>query len=265
VTPCRIPVLLIATALLAGCAGQDPAATDDVFDPYEETNRDIHDFNKGLDRALVGPVASGYSTAVPDHLETRVVRLAENLSLPGDVVNNMLQLNMRGAFRDTARFLVNSTLGLGGLFDPASEMGMAAPTNTDFGATLKAMDVGEGPYVALPVLGPSTSRAAVGIVGDFLISPLRIFVGSPENYIVTGAGIASGLSRRDQLSDTIEQILYESEDSYALSRSIYLQNRRFELGGTESDAYTDPYDRLRDGDAATGAAQEATVPESPYE
>ena len=193
-----------------------------------------------------------------------MVRLAENLSLPGDVVNNVLQLNMRGAFRDTARFLVNSTLGLGGLFDPASEMGMAAPTNTDFGETLMAMGVGEGPYLELPVLGPSTSRAAVGIVGDLLTSPLMVILEPPESFISTGAGIASGLSRRDQLSDTIEQVLYESEDSYALSRSIYLQNRRFELGGTENEGYTDPYDRLRASDP-TGGAQEATVPESPDE
>ena len=264
-TSCRRPALLIAAAaLLAGCAGQDPAATVTVFDPYEETNRDIHDFNKGLDRALVRPVATGYSTAVPDHLETRVVRLAENLSLPGDVVNNVLQLNMRGAFRDTARFLVNSTIGLGGLFDPASEMGMAAPTNTDFGETLKVMGVGEGPYVALPVLGPSTSRAAVGIVGDLFISPLMYVLESPENYISTGVGVASGLSRRDRLSDTIDQILYESEDSYALSRSIYLQKRRFELCGTEGDAYTDPYDSLP-GTGAAGPALGDTELESPYE
>ena len=249
-----LPALLLsATILVAGCSAQDPAATRDVFDPYEGENRNMHEFNRGLDRVLVRPVSKGYTSVVPDDIETGVVRLAENLSLPADIVNNILQLNMRGAISDSARLVVNTTVGLGGVFDPASEMGMAAPTNTDFGETLHVWGAREGAYIELPVLGPSTTRRTFGHFFDLFTNPLTYVFDSPENLIGTAAGVASGLSRRERFSETIDQILYESEDSYALSRSIYLQNRRFKLGGTAGAGYTDPYNNLAgtDGDAAT--------------
>lgn len=239
--------------LVAGCAAQNGAATRDVFDPYEGENRRMHDFNRGFDRSLLRPVSKGYTAVVPDDIETRVVRLAENLSLPAGIVNNILQVNMRGAFQDTARLVVNTTVGLGGLFDPASEMGMAAPTSTDFGQTLHVWGAGEGAYIELPLLGPSTTRRTFGYFVDLFTNPLTYVLESPENLIGTAAGVASGLSRRQRFSKTIDQILYESEDSYALSRSIYLQNRRFKLGGTAGVGYTDPYDNVDGGDAASAA------------
>ncbi len=253
-------LLLAAATLVAGCAAQDPAATRDVFDPYEAENRRMHEFNRGFDRALVRPVSKGYTSVVPDDIETGVIRLAENLSLPADIVNNILQLNMRGAFQDTARLVVNTTVGLGGVFDPASEMGMAAPTNTDFGETLHVWGAREGAYIELPFLGPSTTRHTFGIFADLFTNPLTYVLDSPENLAGTAAGVASGLSRRERFSETIDQILYESEDSYALSRSIFLQNRRFKLGGTAGAGYTDPYD----GTAGGGAAA-STPLEDPYD
>jgi phospholipid-binding lipoprotein MlaA len=252
-----LPALLLAAAtLVAGCAAQEPSATRGVFDPYEAENRRMHEFNRGLDRVLVRPVSKGYTSVVPDDIETRVVRLAENLSLPADIVNNILQLNMRGAFQDTARFVVNTTVGLGGLWDPASEMGMAAPTNTDFGETLHVWGVREGAYIELPVLGPSTTRRTFGHFFDLFTNPLTYVLDSPENLVGTAAGVASGLSRRERFSETIDQILYESEDSYAQSRTIYMQNRRFRLGGTAGAGYTDPYDAVASGDTAATSAVE---------
>jgi len=253
-------LVLAAVSLVAGCAAQDPAATRDVFDPYEAENRRVHEFNRGVDRLLVRPVSKGYTSVVPDDIETGVVRLAENLSLPADIVNNILQLNMRGAFQDGARLVVNTTVGLGGVFDPASEMGMAAPTNTDFGETLHAWGAREGAYIELPFLGPSTTRHTYGIFVDLFTNPLTYVLDSPESLIGTGAGVASGLSQRERFSETIDQILYESEDSYAQSRTIYLQNRRFRLGGTAGEGYTDPYDG-----AAGGGAAATTALEDPYD
>lgn len=256
-----IPALLLtAVMLVAGCAAPDSAATRDVFDPYEGENRRMHEFNRGFDRSLLRPVSKGYTAVVPDDIETRVVRLAENLSLPADIVNNILQLNMRGAFQDTARLVVNTTVGLGGVFDPASEMGMAAPTNTDFGQTLHVWGAREGAYIELPLLGPSTTRRTFGYFFDLFTNPLTYVFESPENLIGTAAGVASGLSRRERFSETIDQILYESEDSYALSRSIYMQNRRFKLGGTAGTGYTDPYDSVVGSDGAAAATLE-----DPYE
>lgn len=233
---------LVGVVMLSACANPDSSvATRDVYDPFEGSNRKVHEFNRGLDRSLVRPVAKGYSAAIPDDIETIIGRFSTNLSLPSDIVNNVLQLNMRGAIQDTARLLVNTTVGLGGFFDPASEMGMPAGTNTDFGETLHVWGAAEGAYVELPLLGPSTERDTWGIAVDLFTNPLSYILESPENLIGTGAGVAAGLSRRDKFTETIDSILYESADSYAQSRSIYLQNRRFKLGGTTGSVYDDPY------------------------
>jgi phospholipid-binding lipoprotein MlaA len=244
------PALLLAAAtLIAGCAAQDPAATRDVFDPYEGEIRRMHDFNRDLDRVLVRPIAKAYSSALPDDIETRVVRFSENLSLPAAIVNNVLQLNMRGAFQDTARLVVNTTVGIGGLWDPASEMGMPAPTDTDFGETLYVWGAREGAYIELPVLGPATTRHTFGRFFDLFTNPLRYVVESPESVVRPVGGVASKLTQRARFSETTDQILYESADSYALSQSLYLQNRRFKIHGTGGADYTDPYDRF--GGAST--------------
>ncbi|SLN52247.1 putative phospholipid-binding lipoprotein MlaA precursor [Roseovarius gaetbuli] len=239
---CRVAAL-IGLVLLAACAKPDPSrTTQEAFDPYESQNREVHQFNRGVDRALLRPVSKGYTSVVPDDIENAIVRFAVNLSLPSDIVNNVLQLNMRGALRDTARLLVNTTVGLGGFFDPASEMGMAAGTNTDFGQTLHVWGAREGAYVELPILGPSTERDTWGMAVDLFTNPLSYVLESPENLYGTAAAVSAGLSKREKYGDTIDSILYESADSYAQSRSLYLQNRRFELGGTSSSAYVDPYD-----------------------
>jgi len=144
--------------------------------------------------------------------------------------------------------LVNTTVGLGGLFDPATEMGLPAATDADFGQTLHVWGASEGAYIELPVLGPSTQRDTFGTFVDFFTNPLSYVLESPESVIRRGSNVAGGLTRRTRFSDTIDQILYDSADSYAQSRSIYLQGRRFELGGTGGESYDDPYE---DGGATT--------------
>lgn len=241
--PVRRVAVLTGLLLVAACAKPNPSHNPQVaFDPYESQNRQVHQFNTGLDRALVRPVAKGYTAIVPDDIETAIGRFAVNLSLPSDVVNDVLQLNMRGAFQDTARFVVNTTVGLGGFFDPASEMGMATGTNTDFGETLHVWGAREGAYVELPILGPSTERDTWGMAVDLFTNPITYLLDPPESLAGTAAGVSAGLSRREKFGDTIDSILYESADSYAQSRSLYLQSRRFELGGTEGATYIDPYD-----------------------
>ncbi|MEI4232330.1 MlaA family lipoprotein [Roseovarius sp. D22-M7] len=245
---------VLGVVVLSACAGQQPDAQTSrgTFDPYEEQNRQVHAFNKDLDRKLVRPVAKGYDAAVPDDIETVILRFSDNTSLPGAIVNNILQLNMRAAIQDTARLVVNTTVGLGGFFDPATEMGMPAASDADFGQTLHVWGAGEGAYIELPVLGPSTQRDTFGTVVDVFIDPLTYVLGDPEAGINRGASVAGGLTRRSRFSGTIDQILYESADSYAQSRSFYLQSRRFELGGTASETYTDPYG----SDAATAGMED---------
>lgn len=215
---------------------------DEAYDPYEESNRKVHEFNRALDRNLVRPAGKGYSNFLPNDIEDMIGRFAFNLSIPGAVVNNILQGNMKGATEDTYRFLVNSTLGLGGLFDTATDLNMPQATDADFGQTLHVWGVREGAYVELPFLGPSTERDTVGLVVDLFTNPLTYVLDEPENYYGTVASVSSGLSNRGRYSDTIDSILYESADSYAQAKSLYIQNRRFELGGGSGGALEDPYD-----------------------
>ncbi|WP_120500237.1 VacJ family lipoprotein [Roseovarius sp. EL26] len=234
---------LISVSLLTACAspGADHVAGA-PFDPYEERNRQIHAFNKSVDRNLYRPAGKGYSDFLPDDPETAIGRFAFNLAIPSDIVNNILQLNMRGAFQDTGRFLVNSTVGLAGFFDPATELNMAQPTNTNFGETLHVWGVKQGAYVELPFLGPSTERDTAGMIVDIFTNPITYLLAYPNNLYGTGAALSANVARRGRYADAIDSILYESADSYAASRSLYLQNRQYTLGQEGEGAYLDPYD-----------------------
>ncbi len=244
--------LALTTALAGGLAACSvPPASHppgEPWDPYEDENRATHQFNKEFDRAVFRPVSRGYSNFMPDDIENAISRFSANLSIPGAIVNNILQGNMRGATEDTYRFLVNTTFGLGGFFDPATELDFPAATEADFGETLHVWGVPQGAYVELPFLGPSTERDTVGLVVDLFTNPLDYWIQDPESYYATGAGVSSGLTRRGRFSDSVDAVLYESADSYAQLRSLYLQNRAFELGGTGNDAYVDPYEEFS-GDA----------------
>ncbi len=239
----RVTFAMTSILLLVACASPGPNhVAGEPFDPYEKNNRKIHAFNKSLDRNVYRPAGKGYSDFLPDDPETAIGRFAFNLSIPSDIVNNILQLNLRGAFQDTGRFLVNTTVGLGGFFDPASEMNMAQPTRTNFGETLHVWGVKQGAYIELPFLGPSTERATAGMVVDIFTNPITYLLPYPENLYGTAAAVSAGVAARGRYTDTIDSILYDSADSYAASRSIYLQNRRFELGQEGDESYLDPYD-----------------------
>ena len=228
---------------LSACA-KPPAGlpADGVFDPYESNNRRVHQFNLAVDRTLVRPAGVGYSNFLPDDVEDIIGRFAFNLSVPSAIVNNILQGNMKGATEDTYRFLVNSTIGLGGIFDVATDLNMPDPTDADFGQTLHVWGVREGAYVELPFIGPSTQRDTAGLVVDLFTNPLTYVIDSPENLIPVVATASTGLSNRGRFADTIDSVLYQSADSYAQAQSIYLQNRRFKLGNGSDGSFSDPYD-----------------------
>lgn len=233
----------LAVALtLAGCSvAPEGGAPGYVHDPYETVNRNTHELNLMLDRRILRPAGKGAVKVIPKPVGESIGNFAANLNLPATVANNLLQGNLGGALQNTARFAVNTLFGLGGLADPASEFGLNE-VETDFGATLHVWGVPEGAYVELPLAGPSTERDAVGLVVDLFTNPLSYIVPSPEKYYGTGAKILAKVDDRGRYSDTIDSILYESADSYAQARIIYLQNRRFELGGNADDTYVDPYE-----------------------
>ena len=231
-----------ALAALVACAGPD--SVNGVPDPHEPRNRRIHDFNIALDRAVVGPVAESYGTTVPRPSRKAIANFASNLGLPGTVVNNLLQLDPESAVQNSFRFALNTTFGLGGVLDVSTGMGLPAG-QTGFGETLHVWGVPEGRFHVIPVIGPSTGRHLAGRVVDMFANPLGHVVPSPENYIVTGIAVTlSGVDSRYEYSSAVEAILYESEDSYAQTRRLYLDSRRFQLGVGVSDTEADEIDAL---------------------
>jgi phospholipid-binding lipoprotein MlaA len=238
----RLSALLALVVALSACAR--PELTGEIYDPNEAQNRQMHEINKKLDRALVRPVALSYGRSTPEELRIAVGNFASNLSLPSTVLNDILQLQLGDAIHNTARFVLNTTVGLGGLLDPASQAGLG-PRDTDFGETLYVWGFGEGAYVELPLLGPSTTRDAVGKIVDMAINPLNRYVPAPQKYFLPVASVMSRLGDRYRFGTTVDSILYESADSYAQSRLLYLESRRFQLG-VEVKAQDDIYEGLYD-------------------
>lgn len=214
---------------------------DGVFDPYEAQNRRFHAFNRGLDKALVRPASKGYSAVLPDEVETVVGNFARNFSQPSVMVNGLLQGDFETVGISFSRFAVNTLFGFGGLIDVATAFEFEEP-RADFGETLYVWGVREGAYLELPLIGPATERDAFGRFVDLFTNPLSYVLESPENGIGTVASFGSRLSDRNRFSDTVDSILYESADSYAQLRLIYLQNRRFSLGAEDPSAEIDPFD-----------------------
>jgi len=236
-----IAAITVTISLLGGCSTAPDGVT--VHDPYEVQNRQVHAFNKSLGDAFSGDGDDDSSFSIPTDYTDRVVNFGDNVSLPGMVVNGVLQGDIDSALRNSVRFMVNTTVGILGLFDPADYIGLEEE-ETDFGETLAVWGVQEGAYLELPVLGPSTERALAGRIVDMIIDPLE-FVGAREQLKYGTVGkLAGRVIKVTQAGDTIDSVLNDSADSYAQLRLIYLQNRRFELGTTLAADAIDPYDDL---------------------
>jgi phospholipid-binding lipoprotein MlaA len=245
----RLPIMrflpplapILAAVLLAACNPAPPGV--EIWDPFEAENRAVHDENRAIDAMILRGGASSYTEGVPEPVRQGVSNFASNMSLPGAVVNNILQGRPDAVVENTFRFLINSTLGLGGIFDPATEIGLAGRP-TDFGETLYVWGAPEGAYVELPFLGPSTQRDAFGRVVDLALDPVRYFLPVRARNLTFGARIVARIGDRGRYSAFIDATLYESADSYGQARLMYLQNRRFQLGDESQTEYFDPYEDL---------------------
>lgn len=235
--------MTLAAVLLAGCASGPQAPG--LNDPLEPLNRTVHGLNKGLDTVVVRPASNAYGAVVPAPIRQGISNVADTLSVPSIVVNDLLQGDPISAANNTLRFALNLTLGLGGTMDVASIAGMPK-TKNDFGKTLATWGLSEGPYLELPLEGPSNLRDAVGFGVDLALDPVGNWLNNDEAKAALAVEGLSRLDDRYRYSNTVDQILYESADSYAQLRLLYLQNRRFELGQESSDddlidPYEDPY------------------------
>ncbi|HYB13785.1 MAG TPA: VacJ family lipoprotein [Myxococcota bacterium] len=195
------------------------------YDPLEPVNRGFFALNRGIDYVLVDPVTSAYEFVVPMEGRRAVRRVFRNLSSAKTLANDILQLKLRDALVTTARFAINSTLGFGGLFDPAANFGLERH-EADFGETLAQVGVGAGPYLVLPVLGPTTFRDSIGNAIDGFLQPQFWLLG-PGSRLLLDSG--DGLSLRDEHHEDLKHLRESSVDYYAALRSAYLLDREGEI------------------------------------
>lgn len=220
----------VAVALLVGlsaCASSgNHVAADGVYDPIEPANRQIFAFNDAIDEAAFEPIAEAYRDNLPVTVRRGVANILQNLSEPVVFGNQILQGDLEGAGNSLVRFVTNTLAGLGGLLDPAGENGYEYESE-DFGQTLAVWGVEEGPYLVIPLLGPSNLRDTVGFVVDSIANPISIIadnqhVGAEYSIAVGGA---SAISARAAALDAIREIKGSSVDYYASLRNLYQQRR----------------------------------------
>jgi len=194
-------------------------------DPLEEMNRAVFGFNERVDRFVVDPVGRAYGWVVPDPAERAVLRFFANLNSPAILLNDILQLEAKRAGVTLSRFVINTTAGVGGLFDVADSVGLDAH-HADFGQTMARAGLGSGPYLVIPMLGPSTARDAFGSAVDLLFRP-HLYVLGPVQFLLVGSG--NGFVARESYIDELEALRDSSVDFYATMRNLYFQRRAEQL------------------------------------
>ena len=227
--------LTVVGLYLAGCAGAPAGPGTDPGDPYEATNRKIFAFDQMLDRTFLLPTAKNYNRFIPAFGRDRIHDLLGNLDLPITFANDVLQAEPHRAGQTLLRFTVNATVGLGGLFDPATTHFHMPAHNEDFGQTLGVWGVGNDPYLMLPVLGPSSPRDAVGRAGDVAMDPLTWIRFKQHIWWMGGRQYMKVLDARARNIDSLEGLERQSVDFYASTRSLYRQYRASEIRNGQPD------------------------------
>jgi phospholipid-binding lipoprotein MlaA len=256
----------IGGALLAAMLAAVPALAqnDDVNDPLEPLNRGIFQFNTVVDGLLLEPAAHMYRMATPQFVRTGVSNFLANLSTPVVFVNDLLQGEFDRAELTLGRFMMNTILGLGGLIDVGGKLGMPPRHYEDFGQTLAVHGTGPGPYLVLPLLGPSTGRDAAGRVVDLAFDPLTVLGAAGVGIFIdpTAFGLArtgtQTLTFREQTLDEYDELKRSSLDLYAAVRTFYLQYRANQIRNGAPVESNDIYDEnlYEDPDAPVQAPLE---------
>lgn len=242
--------VLAATLVVLGAIGSDAALAEDLTeldplfdelfdedleeapsgypDPFEETNRGVFAFNRQVDKWILDPVTEAYRWAVPKPARSAISRLFKNLGSTKTLMNDFLQLEWKDASVTGSRLVINTTIGLVGLFDVAEKIGLESH-ESDFGQTLALAGTPSGPYIVLPILGPATVRDGVGTVVDgffqptyYILGPSHLIIGPTEILLYSGS---SGISTRDEHYVELKSLEDSSIDFYAAMRSGYYQDR----------------------------------------
>lgn len=258
--PCRWRLVLLCSVILvvlvSACASAPPDYTTQVRDPWEKLNRKTFAFNQALDKAVARPVAKQYVRAVPKPARNGLHNMLGNLGEPVTIISDLLQGNVRASLQDTTRFLVNSTVGIAGWFDVARHLDLP-DHDADLGAALAHWGVPAGPYLVLPVLGPSDVRDAGALYPTYYANPVKNHMqvryrnaGTILNGIDTRAGILG-----------LDSTLDNAFDPYTFMRDAWIQHRRFQLyNGNPPPQFPDYDFPPDDSSSAPAAAATATAP-----
>ena len=204
-------------------------------DPFESANRNVHGFNEYADEKFLRPIARIYEDTLPANLRFGVANFFSNLESINNALNSALQMKMGESLQELTRFCLNTTIGIGGFFDPASRLSIN-DSDEDFGQTFSVWGANRGPYIVLPFFGPSTIKDAVGSSLDFIINPTRLYNPSKHQLFFSGTNVVS--SRAELL--TVENVIFG--DKYLFYKNAYLQRREFlELDGEVIDAFDDEF------------------------
>jgi phospholipid-binding lipoprotein MlaA len=237
---CCLPLIasgLVALGLaVSGCAASDPAGTGPsaaadrgVNDPLEEANRGIFSFNQAVDNAVLIPAAKAYRTVLPPPVRQSVHDFLQNLDEPVVFANDVLQGQGQLAVQTLGRVLINTTAGVGGFFDVATRLGIPYHSN-DLGITFARWGIAAGPYIMIPVLGPSNPRDIAGQIGDSFADPGDYVAAQHNVWIaVLSRHVTAGVDERSRNIETLAQIQKTALDYYATIRSLYRQRRAAQI------------------------------------
>ena len=210
---------------------------DEIYDPFEPLNRAIFSFNNVADRIVLEPVAKGYKK-LPSPLQGGINNFLSNLRAPLVVVNQLLQGQGENAVQSSGRFILNSTVGVFGLFDVAEKIGLEEKEE-DYGQTLATWGVGDGFYIVLPLFGPSNLRDTSGMVLTMMTDPINAYaVSEGETWLVPMRTAVNAVDSRSQIIDEVNALRDNSVDYYAAVRSSYYQNRKAAINNVDDSELT---------------------------
>jgi phospholipid-binding lipoprotein MlaA len=218
----RLSALSLVLLTLLGCAAAP--AKKDPRDPWERLNRTTYKFTDTVDKAVLRPVAHGYQNVTPKFVRTGVSNFMDNLGYPLVIVNDLLQARFKTFARDTGRLLINTTLGIGGLLDPATPAGLER-TENDFGLTFGRWGMPKGPYFFIPLLGPSDVRDGLGRIPSAYLSPQNWV---DNNWVKYSVWVVSLVDARYRLLPT-DPLIDSAYDPYLFVKNAYLQRRDYLL------------------------------------